>query len=186
MVKRLIPDSTFFSFFLHNTDESDALKEIANNFYVEVPPKIHKEIQSCKNSYCLEELKDKLHIFDDKINGFSELLKPLFSEGQKEKGEHDIVVVGICYYNMHLDFILIIDDEGARSFAKRNFPFLEPHIEWTANFIKDCYLKYQIFNKPKTLDLLNKMMKSSTKEGGFRIKKGMVIKLIKEVEDGRY
>lgn len=38
---------------------------------MEVPPKIHKEIQNCKNSHCLEELKDKLHIFDNKIDGFN-------------------------------------------------------------------------------------------------------------------
>jgi len=183
MTKRIIPDATFFSFFLHNTEEPEALKIITENFYVEIPPKIHNEIRNCKSYHHITNFKDNLHIFNEKMLGFSELLKPLFSEGQKEKGEHDIVVVGICYYNMNLNFILIIDDGDARSFAKRNFSFLEPHIEWTANFIKDCYLKYKIFKKPKAVDLLSKMGESSTQKDGFRIDKLMVDKLIREVEN---
>ena len=176
--KRLIPDSTFFSFFLHNTNEPNFLKKIVDDFYVEVPPKVYKEIQNCKYSQNIKSFEKKLHIFDNKLNGFSELLKPLFSTEQKERGEHDVVVVGFFCYNLKLDFIMVIDDKGARNFAKRNFPYLEKHMEWTANFIKNCYIIYKIFKKEEALYLLNKMRDST-----FRIDNACLSSIIQEVED---
>jgi len=178
--KRLIPDNTFFSFFLHNTDEADALREIAHNFYIEIPPKINHEIKSCQYSNKLKEFEDKLHIFKNNLDlDLSAFLNPLFSKGQKEKGEHDVLAVGYFCYNMQLEFIMIIDDIGSRKFIKRNFSALEPYLEWTANFIKNCYKTYKIFNRDKTLDLLSKMGKST-----FRIDKNILSKLIEEIKNG--
>lgn len=186
MKNRIIPDATFFSFFLHNTCEPNALKTISEKFYMEVTPKVHNEIKKCK-SYChLNSFTENLHIFDERMVGFSEILKPLFSEMQKDKGEHDLVVVGICYHQMKLDFIMILDDIGARKFTKENFPFLEEHLEWTANFIRDCGVKYKVFNKVEVIDLLNKMKQSSKTKEGFRISGDIIEKLITEVENGGY
>lgn len=176
--KRLIPDSTFFSFFLHNTNEPDFLKKIAKEFHIEIPPKVHSEIQNCQHSCNINSFKDKLHIFDKNMAGFSELLKPLFSTEQKDRGEHDVVVVGFFCYNLRIDFIMVIDDKGARSFVKQNFSCMEKNMQWTANFIKDCFKEYKIFNKEEVLYLLDKM-KTST----FRIYEGIVDKLIEEVEN---
>lgn len=186
MDKRIIPDSTFFSFFLHNIEEPKALEKIANHFYVEVPPKVHNEIRNCKFYHHLKSFENKLHIFKEEASSFSEILKPLFSESQKEKGEHDIIVVGICYHSMGLDFLIVIDDSPARKFAKRNFPFLEEHLVWTANFIQDCNIKFGIFNKPETLDLLIKMKNSSKELEGFRITDEILDPIISEVENGRH
>jgi hypothetical protein len=176
--KRLIPDSTFFSFFLHNTNEPDFLERIINNFYVEIPPKIHKEIKNCKHSCNIEKFEKKLHIFDDKLANFSELLKPLFSKEEIEKGEHDVVVVGFFCYNMKLDFIMVIDDMGARKFVKRNFPYLEIYMKWTSNFLRDCFKVYKIFNKEEVLYLLNRMGNST-----FRIDNNSLEKIIQEIKN---
>lgn len=175
--ERLIPDSTFFSFFLHNIEEPDYLKRIVDNFYVEIPPRVNQEIENCKHSKIIEEIKDKLHLFDDKLN-FTELLKPLFSTEQRERGEHDVIVVGYFCFWLKLDFIMIIDDGGARKFIEKNFPYLVPHLTWTATFIGDCCCKYKIFNKDETLDLLDKMGKST-----FRIDKTSLSNIMEIVKN---
>jgi predicted nucleic acid-binding protein len=175
--ERLIPDSTFFSFFLHNVDEPDFLKRIVHNFYVEVPPRINEEVKNCKNAKFIDEIKDRLHIFEAKLN-FTELLKPLFSNEQKQKGEHDVIVVGYFCYELGIEFLMIIDDLNARKFVSNNFPYLNNRLTWTATFIRDCYSKYQIFKKDESIALLNKMAKST-----FRIDKQTLSELMEGIKD---
>lgn len=174
--KRLIPDSTFFSFFLHNTSEPESLKRIVDNFYIEIPPRVGEEIKNCKHYPSMDSFKNKLHIFQGNLN-FTELLKPFFSKEEKERGEHDVIVVGYFCNEMKLDFLMIIDDGGARRFISRNFPYLNSKIEWTACFISDCYSKFGIFKKEEVLDLLDKMGKST-----FRIDKQSLSKIIKGLQ----
>lgn len=175
--KKLIPDSTFFSFFLHNTDESDFLKIIVDNFYVEIPPRINEEVKNCKNSKVIDEIKNKIHIFEDKLN-FTELLKPLFSKEERKRGEHDVIVVGYFCYELKVDFLMIIDDGGARKFISKNFPYLNDYLSWTATFIGDCYSKYKIFKKEESLDLLDKMGKST-----FRIDKKSLSNIVENIKN---
>ncbi len=175
--ERLIPDSSFFSFFLHNTDSSDLLKQIIDNFDIEVPPKVYEEIKCCKYFSEIKSFESKLHIFDVKLKP-ARILEPLFSKDQIEKGEHEVLVVGYFCYNMKIAFLMIIDDGDSRNFIKRNFSTLEPYMVWTASFIRDCCTKYKILNKGDTLDLLNKMGNST-----FRIDRDSLNKLLLEVEN---
>lgn len=169
--EKLIPDTTFFSFFLYNTWEKEYLKKILKEFYVEVCPKVHKEI----DNYAPEDIKKDLHFFNEELD-FSGLLKPLFSEGQIEKGEHGVIVLAYFNYNLGIkEFIIVLDDKGARNFMKNNFPYLENITKWTAEFIKDCYPK--IFNKEQILDLLDKMGKST-----FAIDEDSLNKIIQEIQ----
>jgi hypothetical protein len=176
--EKIVPDSTFFSFFIHNTDNSDYLEKIVNNFNFEVAPKVSGEMSKCKYYPKIKVFSHKMHIFENKLGSFSELLKPLFSKEEKERGEHDVLVVGFMCFQMKLDFILIIDDLGARKFILKNFDYLEKNLEWTANFLKRCYVSYKIFKKEETLNLLRDMGNSN-----FRIKKEILDKLIEEVQN---
>ncbi|MDD5192514.1 MAG: hypothetical protein PHH54_06060 [Candidatus Nanoarchaeia archaeon] len=157
MDKRLVADTSFYSFFVNDTSEKDSLGKILNDFKAEMPPKVYSELKASKNPEFLDEYKDKINLHNSYNLSFNAILKPLFSKEQEEKGEHEVIVVALFCYNLKLDFVFIIDDGGAFKFIEKNFPDLIRHVKRTASFICDCCTIYKIFNKPESLDLLEKM-----------------------------
>jgi predicted nucleic acid-binding protein len=158
--KRLVADSTFYSFFVSDTNEKKCLGRILKRFIAEMPPVVYRELKKSEHPEFLDEFKDKINVHDSLNLHLSELLKPLFSKEEREKGEHEVIVIAFFCYNLRLDFFLILDDSGGINFVKQNLNKLAPMIKRTAGFIGDCCVEYKIFNKTEALDLLNKMDKS--------------------------
>lgn len=155
----LIADNSFYSFFLDDTYSPEPLKIILNKFKAQVTPFVYEELKKCKHFRVIEELKEIINVFSEKDLNIGEILRPLMSGKEIDKGEHQIIALGYMCYNLKMSFILIIDDGGAIKFIEKN-PLLhciKGHLERTAGFIGNCFIKYQIFNKPQTLDLLEKM-----------------------------
>ncbi|HRZ85194.1 MAG TPA: hypothetical protein P5277_00255 [Candidatus Paceibacterota bacterium] len=160
MDKRLVADTSFYSFFIDDTSEKESLKKILQCFKAEMPPKVYSELKALKHPEFLEEFKDKINVHNSYNLSFNAILKPLFSKDQEEKGEHEIIVVALFCYNLKLDFVFIIDDGGAFKFVEKNLPALITNVRRTAGFICECCTRYKIFNKPESVDLLEKMGKS--------------------------
>ncbi len=157
MDKRLVADTSFYSFFVNDTSEKESLGKILQNFIAEIPPKVYSELKASKNPGFLEDYKDNINIHNSYNLRFNEILKPLFSKGQEEKGEHEVIVVALFCYNLRLNFVFIIDDGGAFKFVEKNLPDLIKNVKRTAGFICECCTTYKIFNKPESLALLEKM-----------------------------
>lgn len=160
MDKRLIADTSFYSFFVNDTSEKESLGKIIEVFTIEMPPKVYSELKGSENPEFLEEYKNRINVHNSYNLHINEILRPLFSKEQEEKGEHEVIVLALFCHNLRLDFIFIIDDAGALKFVERNLPNLLKNVKRTAGFICDCCITYKIFNKPKSLDLLEKMGKS--------------------------
>jgi hypothetical protein len=157
MTDRLVADTSFYSFFVNDTSEKESLGKILRNFIAEMPPKVYDELKASKNPEFLEEYKDKINVHKSYNLKFSEILKPLFSKEQEEKGEHEVIVVALFCHNLKLNFVFIIDDDGAFKFVEKNLPNLITNVKRTAGFICECCTIYKIFNKPESLALLDKM-----------------------------
>jgi len=160
MDKRLVADTSFYSFFVNDTSEKESLGKILQIFTAEMPPKVYSELKASKNPEFLEEYKDKIKVHNSYNLRFNEILRPLFSKEQEEKGEHEVIVIALFCHNLRLNFIFILDDNGALKFVERNLPDLLENVKRTASFICECCTTYKIFNKPQSLELLEKMGKS--------------------------
>ncbi|MFH1311080.1 MAG: hypothetical protein ABIH65_01605 [Nanoarchaeota archaeon] len=177
----LIADNSFYSFFLDDTYNPELLKDILRSFEAQITPFIYEELKRCRHFKIIEEVKDMINVFSEKDLNIGEILRPLMSDKEINKGEHEVIALGYICHNLKMNFVLIIDDDGAIKFIWRN-PFLsciKNYLERTAGFIENCYFKYKIFNKDKTLILLDEMEKSK-----FFIDKAIIKSIKKRVKNG--
>lgn len=159
----LVADSSFYICFLDDIDCPNDLLHILKHFLAHIPPRVNEEISKCKN---YSVLKNHVNFFRESKLDLGKLLEPFFSKDEKLKGEHEVVVLSIVLYNTIDNIVIIIDDKGPRKFLFDNFGYMQDSICGTVGFIGLCYYKYHIFEKQKSLYLLDKIENSN-----FRIKK---------------
>lgn len=177
----IVADSTFYICFLDDINLPDYLSRILEKFTAHLSPKILEEISKSKNShYILDNKKLLINKFEKTNLILGEALKPLFSIEQKNKGEHEIIVLAYVCYNMKIDFILVVDEESTRRFIQRNFPYLCNNLTNTIYFIGDCHCKYLIFKKVETIRVLD-MIKNSK----FRVPEQIIIETKEIVEKSK-
>ncbi|MFH1473744.1 MAG: hypothetical protein ABIE55_02520 [Candidatus Aenigmatarchaeota archaeon] len=172
----LLADSSFYICFLDNIKSPENLIKILEKFSSSFPPVIFSEVKKSKRSKeIFENKKLNINIFEGEIH-ISEVLRPFFSIEQKERGEHELIVLAFICYNMKMKFELVIDDKQARNFIKRNLIYLSKNLKDTINFLCDCYSVYGIFKKEEVLDIFNLIENSNygvKKEIMFEAKKKM-------------
>lgn len=172
---RLIPDNTFYTFFLKNNREKELIK-INKFFKTCISPLVKKELTKLKS--ISNELNRSFLNIDPRMEYFK-LLEPLLSRSEYEKGEFDIIILASLCKDLRLEFLFVIDDGPAFNVVKRYFSNLLPNHRRTGRFIVECHKIYEIFNKEESLELLE-LMKSSD----FRIKVEFIETLKKDLEDG--
>lgn len=114
--------------------------------------KILKEVErSPKYRLVQRVIERKVKIFE--YLNYGEILKPLFSVEEIEKGEHEVIAISCILYTLENNFLAIIDDEQAKKFLKRNFPEVERRVKGTVGFMEECY-RAGIFSKEEIVNIL--------------------------------
>ena len=173
---RLIPDCTFYTLFLKNFKQ-DYLIKITNHFKTCISPIVKKEIFKMGNNLS-KNLEKNLIEMDSRLQ-YYQLIKPLVSKEEYEKGELDIIILACFCEDLKIDYILVIDERPAFNLIKRCFPKLLLKHKYTGEFIVDCTNKYKILKKDESLNLLDIMEKSD-----FRIPEKVLQKLKNDLENG--
>ena len=173
----LIPDSTFYICYLDDIKKPDILARFIENdrlcfFTGQI---ICNEIMKSRNYAIIKDnFNKKITMFD--YYNYGEILRPLFSQEEIKKGEHEVIVISFIMNTENNDFTAILDDSAPRKFLEINFPKIAKFVEGTVGFTKSCYLKYNILTKEETLIILKLIQKSK-----FRIEDDIINNAIYEV-----
>jgi predicted nucleic acid-binding protein len=100
---------------------------------------------------------------------FGEILKPFLSKKTIDKGEHEVIGLGFHFFRIGIPFYLIIDDDDARTFVRKNLSYLESALHGTIGFIEICCCHFKVFSKKETIATFNKIERSK-----FRISKDIM------------
>ena len=175
----LISDSTFYLFFIDDISRPLLLEKILKHFRPQIPPLVKKELERKGTS------NNRLYVLYKYCNFFKETefhigdaLKPFFSEEEKRRGEHEVIIVSYICHALGLDFVSLIDDKEAHNFIKRHVQHILPNCKRSGRFIAECSYKYKIFNKTESLTVLELMLSSN-----FNIKQCHIETLKKVVEN---
>ena len=172
----LVADSTFFICFLDDIKQPTVLLEIGKKFVFRLSPVVSTEIKKSQNyskvSYatCFQDFKSELNL--------GEALRPFFSNAQLKKGESEVIAISYILHNMGVDFFLILDDWDARNFVEIHLGYMHTTMRGTVGFLGDCYCTHQVFDKEKTLSLLDEIDNST-----FRVKKTITAQVRKRIEE---
>ncbi len=167
-MKDLVADSTFYLCFLDDIDSPEDLVSIINNFKIHLSPIVYFELKKSKNFEKISKHRN-INLFAIADFNIGELVKPFFSRSEINRGEHELIVVAYFAYNLNQNLILIIDEISIRNFIVKNLTYLEPFMTGTVGMIGKCFYTFNIFNKEKSLELLNKIENSK-----FRVNKGII------------
>lgn len=174
----IIADSSFYLFFIDDTDCFDYLEKILKKFEAQISPTIYEEIARSPNFYLIEKIENRINFFSEIDLRISEILRPFFSEEELKKGEQEVIALAYICHNLKLNFVLVIDDRSPVRFIEKNLKCIYNYLTGTANFIRDCYLKYHIFEKEESINLLNEMSKSK-----FFINKKIILLIKKKLNN---
>lgn len=170
----LIPDSTFFIFFLDDVQSPDYLLRIVTKFKTHIVPSVYNEIQKTKTPNALEQLVKASNKWQQTLFKIGDVLKPFFSEKERDRGEHEIIVAAYIFHECKTPYLLIVDEAESNRFLRNNLPHLNTCR--TGAFISDCCTKHGIIIKKEALQLYDLMEKSN-----FRITKEALQELRKRV-----
>lgn len=176
-VIHIVPDSSFYICFLGDIDDCDSLLKILRqdkfNFIMSIVVK--GEISKSSNYLKIKDtVETKVEYFSELSYG--ELLRPLFSREEIEKGEHEVITLSFILSNLNYDFITILDDKGPRNFFKTLLPECHDRLRGTIGFIGDCVCTHNVFRKEKGINIL-----IAIKNSKFRIKEIILDDVIKRV-----
>ncbi|WP_342785216.1 hypothetical protein [Thermofilum sp.] len=175
---KIIPDSSFFVFFLDDIKMTDILRRIItfDRFTFVLCEKVKIELQRNLNfRKFFNDLNERFEYFEYSM--FAEILRPLFAEEEIVKGEHEIIVAAYVYHHaLNQSYIVIIDEEETRKFIQRNFPEISKNVMGTLGFIKKIYSDYGILSKDEVSSILH-----ATENSKFRISKDILEKIKKEI-----
>ena len=178
-MNKVVADSTFYICFLDDIKRSEYLIRLANHFEFVVGKVIHEEIKKSQNYSCIENIMKK-KVLHFEYENYGEILRPFFSMKEIQKGEHEAIAISIILVRIEfLEIFLIIDDNDARNFIKKNFQDIYPMVKYTVQFIVECYLNHSIFKKEEIIEILMLIKKSK-----FRINKNLIDNLLKNLERG--
>lgn len=176
--RNLVADSTFYLFFIDDTNNSDSLCKILEIFTAQLSPTIHKELHLKNKDAKLKKLiESSCNVFQDSRIKYAEALRPVFSKEELQKGEHELIAIAVLCNELKIELILVIDDEGPRKIISNHFAYLSVYLTRTGRFIEKCYSQYDVLKKDEAIKLINDMKKSK-----FHIDKRSIDQLLGELE----
>jgi len=170
----IIADSSFYLCFLDDINTPDFLYRIIDRFDFYITPLVEREIQIEKNKF-LKDNKRMIRIGN--YIDFGEILKPFLSKKIIDKGEHEVIGLGYHFFKIGLPFYLVIDDDEAREFVKKNLNPLFSFLHGTIGLIRLCCCHFKIFSNAETIAIFNKIENSK-----FRISKDILQKIKSDIE----
>lgn len=173
---RLIPDNTFYTLFIKNGKDKYLIK-IIKNFITCISPLIKNEISNLREDFP-PEIEKNLVEMPFGMDYFN-LLKPIISKKEYEKGEFDVIVLAHACHDLMVDYLFILDDASAIRIVQNHFPELLKKHRRTGGFIIECYNKHKILNKDEVLDLIEIMDNSD-----FRISQNAIKELKDNLKNG--
>ncbi len=178
----LISDSTFYLFFIDDISKPLLLKRILKRFRPQIPSLIKEELERKGNANNrLNVIYDSCNFFKKTEFNIGDVLKPFFSEDEKRRGEHEVIIVSYICDSLGLDYISLIDDKEAYNFIRAHVNCILHNCRRSGRFIVECSNKYKIFNKTESLEILDLMLLSK-----FNIKKCHIDALKNDLKNGRY
>jgi len=171
---KVIADSSFYLCFLDDIKDIDFLNRIIDRFDFYITPLVEREIKIEKNK-SLRENKKVIRI--GTYIDFGEILKSFLSKKDIDKGEHEVIGLGFHFFRIGIPFYLIIDDDEARAFIRKNLDCLSSALHGTVGLIEICCCHFKIFSKNETIATFNKIGRSK-----FRISKDILYRIKSNVE----
>jgi len=172
-----IPDSSFFWCFLGDIKKPDSLLKIlqSNEFRFVTAEIISTEIKKKPiEAQLLHKINKNVEIFS--YHQYGEILKPLFSDKEIKKGEHEVIVISYILNFKREDFIAVLDDNAPKKFLKRLIPNPIGIITGTVGFIEICTVR-SVFRRAEAITILILI-----KESKFRIDDAIVDSVISRIE----
>ena len=179
-MNKVVADSSFYICFLDDIKKPQYLIRLTDYFEFVLGKIIDEELRRSPNySYIKNIMRKKFFYF--KYGNYEEILRPFFSMEEIQKGEHEAIAISIILVRLELlEIFLIIDENSARNFIKKNFQDIYPMVKYTVQFIVECYFNHNIFKKDEIIEILT-LIKTSK----FRINKNLIDSLLKKLERGR-
>ena len=177
-IPKIIPDSSFFVFFLDDIEMPKILKRIItyNQFIFVLCGRVKKELMG--NSKFRDLFYDpKIRFETFEYGMYAEILRPLFAEEEIVKGEHEVIVAAYVYHHvLNQKYTVILDEAETRKFIETNFPEISKNVVGTLGFVKRSYSVYGIISKDEALNILDAVEHSK-----FRVSNKILEKIRSEI-----
>ncbi len=181
----VVSDSSFYIAFLSpdEIDDPETLSEILRNYRFTIGKVVLDEI-SKKHRERLETIGfENLVEIMERYN-FSALLS-IIGDKIFEKGEYECMAIAFHLYNKFELHSLILDDNPARDFVKKNIPDIFPFVKYSLRFLVNSCCVEEKLSKSRAVVILNKIkqaIKNSSRPFNLTEKNiGIVDQLLDEV-----
>lgn len=174
----IVPDSSFYICFLDDIKKPAHLIRIFKSKRLEfmIGPLIKREIKKSLN-YPKIEPRIKSHVKIFTYYRYGEILRPVFSIEEMNKGEHEVVAVAYILNFLQVEFLAILDEEKMKNFIKSSFPQISAKITGTVGFIGLCCCDFKIFTKAEGISILYSIRSSK-----FRVDDKILDKTAAKIE----
>jgi predicted nucleic acid-binding protein len=175
-----VADSSFYICFLGDVERPDILIKILqeDSFDFFTGPIIKNEIHKRRDSKSISDAFEA-RVVTMEYHNYGEIVRPLFSLEQMEKGEHEVFVISYIFHSQGRVFVAVLDDEGARSFLESRFPKIFENVRGTIGFLVICTIDKGLFSKEECTEVLELIKKSK-----FRARSIIIDEAIAEVGEG--
>lgn len=173
-----IPDTSFYGCFIGDIERPDHLLKILNTgkFKFIAAKIIRSEIErKLTDADLKQKIFQKIEMFS--YHEYGEILRPLFSEEEINKGEHEVIVITYILNFKEENFIAILDDKPPKNFLKKLIQNPSGIILGTVGFIGLCASSH-IFEKEEAISVLILI-----KESKFRIEGKIIDVVIQEISE---
>ena len=158
-----VADSSFYLCFLEDIESPQYLLSMLSHVDFVMPPLVLEEVRRCRN-YEMLGADPRIKLTDPDFES-REILRPLFSAEQWQKGEAESIALG---YSLQISgglWKLVLDDTQARAFVERILPSLSEFMTGTLGFIAICY-ETRIFSQKDSLTIIALVEKSPFRTSG--------------------
>ena len=155
-------DSSFYICFLDDITREDALiRMITHAVHSFIAGRVvGSEVMGRERTDAFKKVYDdhvgKLEFFD-----YGELLRPLFSVEEIDKGENEVIVIGYILHSRGEDLCIVLDERSARRFVESNFVSLARAITGTVGFVEACGSLRKVFTREEAISLLELIRRST-------------------------
>lgn len=174
----VVSDSSFYICFLNDITRPGLLIRIIESepFQFVIGPVIKSEVKKSQN---FDEISQTFHTNLEVFSyyKYGEIIRPLLSLDEIEKGEHELIVITYILHNRELKYKIILDDLATRNFLSKTYPKMFQNVTGTVGFIGYCTIKYKVFSKREGIMILNSIKKSK-----FRVRDEIVDEILKNIE----
>jgi len=182
----VVSDTSFYIAFLSEGEINDPnlLIEILEEYTFHIGQEILKEISE-KHKNQIEEINFIKYVKFHKKFNYRALLSMLGYKVLK-KGEYESIALAYILHVNNMLHCLILDDNPARKWVKKNMPNLHEHIKYSLRFLVDSCCSDKKMTKEKIINILKKVERSIRKGNRpFNLTKkkmNIINELIEEVE----